>query len=231
MISLTERDREFLDHLRRYRGSTPSIVTPTICNGSEAVSKKLISRLRDYVASDPIGTKTVYYRLKPAGTKLLGAPEEISRPLGPQALPKVLGIVDFCCAGPKKRTRYTRQEFIEDFPELVKELLGKDYHTDFFIDADGEQARFGQIVVDLGGDYQKLLSKCRVRLREYLDVGHMRDIVADGLFTFAIVVAEEEKAASIRTALLHRPLQATVIVEVSSELQKYPLVSGGEYGA
>jgi hypothetical protein len=227
MMALTALDRAALDLIRRYRAVTFEVLCKRICDGSESATKKLIARLREYIASDPLGTKTVYYRLTPAGAKLLGAPEEISRPSGPQALPKSLGIVDFCCGGSELRQRYTRQEFLDDFPELTKDLLGKDYHTDFFVDFDGAQARFGQIVVDLGGDYKKLISKCRVKLREYLDLPHIRDIIADGLFTFAIVVAEEEKAQAIRLAVQQKPLKARVIVETSAELRKCPLQLGG----
>jgi hypothetical protein len=227
MVAITERERIGLDHLRTYRASTSEMMTKRVCAGSESATKKLVARLRDYIASDPLGPKTVSYRLTPAGAKLLGAPEEISRPPGPQALPKALGILDFCCGGSELRKRYLRQEFLEDFPELAEELLGKDYHTDFYLDFDGEQARLGQIVVDLGGDYKKLISKCRVRLREYLDLPHIRDIVSDGLFTFAIVVAEEEKAQAIRLALKQKPLKARVLVETSAELRKCPIQLGG----
>ena len=225
-VALTERDRSLLELLGRYRISTPSINITQISGGSESAAKKQISRLSDYIASDPLGTKSVYYRLTAAGAKLIGVPEELARPNGPQALPKNLGILGFCCTGAVKRTRYTRQEFQTVFPELAKDLLGKDYNTDFFLDYDGTHARLGQIVVDLGGDYRKLISKCRVRLREYLDVTHVRDIVADGLFTIAIVVAEEEKAQAIRAALKEKPLRARVIVETSSELQKCPIQMG-----
>src|SRR5262249_48712612 len=101
--------------------------------------------------------------------------------------------------------------------------VGKDYHTDFYLDYDGTQPRLGQIFVDLGGDYKKLISKCRVRIREYLELPHIKEIAADGLFTVAIVVAEEEKANAIRSALEEKPLKASVLVETSSEFQKYPI--------
>jgi hypothetical protein len=212
-----------LGHLLRYRITTSGIIISEICNGSEGAAKKLIARSRDWVTSYPLGSKSVFYSMTPAGAKLIGAPEEIARQPGPQATPKALAIVDWCCSGSEKRRRYTRPEFQEDFPEMAKDLLGKDYHTDFFLDFDGSHARLGQFVVDLGGDYRKLISKCRVRLREYLDVPNVRDIVADGLFTFAIVVAEEEKAQAIRIAVKERPLRARVIVETSAELRKYPI--------
>jgi hypothetical protein len=226
MTSAIDPQRKLLEHLRRYRISTASIIASQVCGNSENATKKLILRSREYLASDPLGPKTVYYRLTPAGAKLIGAPEEIARPLGPQALPKTLAILGFC-AGSAIRERYTRNEFIEDLPELAKDLLGRDYHTDFFVDFDGQDARLGQIVVDLAGDYKKLISKCRVRLREYLDLASVRDIVADGLLTFAIIVAEEEKAQAIRLALKEKPLRARVIVETSAELQKCPIQYGG----
>jgi len=217
----------FLEYLRCYRIATLQLIMTVICLISESAAKKLAPRLSEYVASEPLGTRSRYYRLTPAGAKLIGAPEELARPLGPQALIKTIGIIGFCSSGAAKRERYLRQEFLEDFPELGKELLGRDFQTDFFLDHDGEQARLGQIVVDHGGDFRKLISKCRMRLREYLDVEHIREIVSDGLFTFAIVVAEEEKAQAIRTALKENPLRARVIVETSADLQKCPIQTGG----
>jgi hypothetical protein len=224
-LTLTESPKALLELVRRHRITTSEINVSMICGGSESVGKKLILNLRDYIASDPLGPKSVYYRLTPAGAKLLGAPEEIARPLGPQALPKALGILGFCSSG-KNRQRYLRHEFEKDFPDLAGELLAKDYHTDFYLDHDGEQARLGQIVVDQGGDYKKLISKCRVKLREYLDVPGLRDLVADRLYTFAFVVAEEEKAQAIRLALNQKPLGTRVVVETSAELQKCPLQGG-----
>ncbi len=227
MIAITERERAAMELLRRHRVATAEIITARVCDGSESAGKKLIGRLKPFVASDPLGTKTVYYRLTPAGAKQLGAPEEIARPLGPQALPKALGILDFCIGGSHRRMRYTRNEFLDDFPDLSKDLVGKDYHTDFFLDFEEGQARFGQIVVDLGGDYRKLISKCRVKLRECLELAGIRDVISDGLFTFALVVAEEEKAQAIRLALNEKPLRARMIIETSSELRKCPLQLGG----
>lgn len=226
LFSLAERERAFLYLLRRYRASTMAINTSIICGGSESSAKKLCSRLRDYVAADPFGSKTVYYRLTPTGAKLLGVPEEQGRPLGPQALPKAIGILGFCCEGSTKRTRYTKAEFIGDFPDFGKKICGREYQTDFFLDFDGTQARLGEIVVDLGGDYRKQLSKCRIKLREYLDVEHLRDIIADGLFTIAFVTAEAEKAQAIRLALAENPLRARTLVEVSNELQRCPIQIG-----
>lgn len=221
--AITDTQRDLYEHVRVYRSSTANIITEAVCGGSENLMKKLILRSRDHIASDKLGPKGVTYRFTPAGAKLVGAPEESARPQGPQAFIKNLGILGYCCGGPTKRRRYTRPEFMEDFSDISDDLIGKDYHTDFYLDFDGTDARLGQIVVDQGGDYRKLISKCRMRLREYLDVPNVRDLVADGLFTVAIVVAEEEKAQAIRLAVKEKPLRARVVVETSAELQRFPI--------
>jgi len=199
-ISLSDRQKLYLELLKRQRVST-SEINIKVSEGSESIAKKLILSLKDLVASDPLGPKSVYYRLTLLGAKLIGAPEEIAKPLGPQALPKALGILGFCISGSPTRERYLRHEFQNDFPELAKELLAKDYHTDFFLDHDGEQARLGQIVVDQGGDYRKLISKCRVKLREYLEVPGLRDIVADGLLHHRLCSCRRGEGASNQACL------------------------------
>jgi hypothetical protein len=145
-ISLTGRDREYLGFHRRYRISTPTI-NVELCGGSESAAKKLPLWLKEYIASEPLGG-SVYYRPTPAGARLMGIPDELGRPLGPQALPKALAIAGFCLGKTTQRSRYLRSEFIEDLPEISSELLSNDFHTDFFLDHDGKQARLGQIVVD-----------------------------------------------------------------------------------
>src|SRR5712691_9397604 len=150
--SLNERQRKLMELILWFRIVIAEIITSKIGEGSESIAKKLLLGLRDYITSDPLGTKSVYYRFTSAGAKLMGAPEEIAKPLGPQALPRALGVLGFCCAGSETRKRFLRHEFQRDFPELAEALLARDYHTDFFLDHDGEQARLGQIVVDQGGD-------------------------------------------------------------------------------
>src|SRR5580658_798429 len=91
--STLDRRKALLEHLRRMRITTSGIITSEICGGSESASKKLILQSRDFVASDPLGPKTVIYRLTAAGAKSIGAPEEIARSLGSQALPKAVGLL------------------------------------------------------------------------------------------------------------------------------------------
>jgi hypothetical protein len=211
-IELTERDRAVLDHIRRYRITVSRTLQEQFCDRSENAAKKLVARLRDYVASETLVGNSVYYRLTPLGARLLGAPEEIAQPLGVQALPRAFGVLAFCCNGQTQRWRYTRPEFGEDFPELAEEMLKNDYYLDFYMDSDGMTVRLGHILVDLGGSCEQILKKCRGRIRRY-----QRTIPAE-LFAIAIVVPSDEKRQGIKDALKQRPLRAWLRIEVVPEL-------------
>ncbi len=215
---LTDRRQMALEHIRRFRISSAQVLQERFCGGSENVLKKLLAGLREFVASETLFGKYVYYRLTPAGARLMGAPEEIGRPLGAQALPKAFGIFAFCCLGPVSRWRYTRPEFAEDFPELTEELMGDDYYLDFYLDHDGQTVRFGHLIVDLGSDYQKLLQKCRGRVRRGLRTPVLSEIIANDLFAIAVVVPNEEKRRAIEEALKRQPLRAWIRIEVVAQL-------------
>jgi hypothetical protein len=217
-IELTDRDRAVLEHLRRYRLTTVKILQALFCEGSVDAVKKLLQRLQEYITSEPLYGRTVYYRLTAAGARLVGAPEEVARPIRPQALTKAFGILSFCCNGSTVRERLTRVEFVEDFKDLATVLVQSEYYLDYYLDADGDSVRLGQIVVDYGGDYQRLISKCRSIVREGLETPVFRDIVADDLFAISIVVAEVEKAKVMEEYLQTRPMKAWITVEVIPEL-------------
>jgi hypothetical protein len=226
VIELTERDRSFMDGLRRFRVMSKPIIQDTYCEGSADAAKKLVARLKDFVASEPFAGNRKYYRLTPAGARLVGAPEEVGRPLGPQALAKALGVLKFCLPGSARRFRYTRPEFIQDFPEFVEELLGKDYYSDYYLDDDGVRVRFGRIVVDLGGDYQRLLQKCRGYIKRGFRTPGFRELLDGELFALAIVVSNVQKRQAIEDAVHKDPIRAWLRIEVVSELGE--LLLGGK---
>ena len=70
----------------------------------------------------------------------MGVPEEASKPLGPQALPKAIAILCFCCMGAELRFRYTRSEFAADFPELADSVLKREFYLDYYPEFDGTTA-------------------------------------------------------------------------------------------
>ena len=218
--SLTDRDRAALEHLRRYRITTAKVLQKLYCDDTPNKVKKLVQRLGENIQAEQLYGKSVYYHLSPTGARLVGAPEEVSKPLGPQALPKAIGILYFCCMGEEPLFRYTRSEFADDFPELAESVMKREFYLDYYPDFDGQTARLGQFMVDLGGDYQKFVSKCRVRVREGLRTEGLQELILENLFTIAILVAEPEKKNAILEAFQGAPMKAAVRVEVIPELSQ-----------
>ena len=103
--------------------------------------------------------------------------------------------------------------------KLVIPFKAEDYLLDFYLDrAEDGTVRLAHVVVDLGGDYQKLLQKLRGRVKMWLRTRPLDELISGGLFTIAIVVATEEKRKAIEGALSEHPLAAWVRIEVCREL-------------
>jgi hypothetical protein len=225
-MHLTERDQEFLDReIRAFRIVTKQHVRD-FCGGSDDAAKKLLGRLKDYVAPQPFVANKKVYGPTALTARLFGAPEEIANPVGEQALATVIGVSGFCHQGAAARPRYTRREFKEDFPpDWVEEHLGKDYYSDFYLDREGKRVRLGRIAVDLGGDCQRFVRKYRGRIRQWKRSEGLGEVIRSGLFALAIVVPNEPKRQAIEDAIREQPLGVWVRVEVVSELGE--LLMGG----
>ena len=216
---IAPRHRAVLEHFVRNRISTSVVLAERYGGNSDDAVKKLLQHLKPYVVSAPLFGKSVYYRLTPAGAKLMGAPEEIANPLGAQALPKAFGVLWFCCAAGQNRPRYLRSEFAADFPDLVVPFAAEDYFLDFYLDRSRDQTvRLGHLVIDLGGDYQKLVAKVRGRVKRWLRDGTLSQLISAGHIAVAIVVPTEEKRQAIQAALKDRPLAVWVRIEVCPDL-------------
>jgi hypothetical protein len=217
-MQLTDRDKAILEVFRQHRAAPRNLLLP-LFGGSESSLQKWLKRLSEFVTSESPYSGFTYYRLTPGGARFLGAPEEVARPLGVQALQKTLGVAFFCFATEPARWRYTRSDFAVDFPELVSELDAEGlYYLDYYIDR-ADEVRLGEIVVDHGGDYQKLLQKLNGRLRRHIRTSRaLREIIEAGLFCFAVVVPNDDKRRAIEGGIARKPLKAYVRVHTCSEL-------------
>ena len=217
-MPLTERDEEILKHVARYRLTTTEALRrlffPDAKPGGE---KNVLRRLTgEYLQPQPLYGKRVYYQLTPAAAKTLGETEESATPFGPQALVRLYGVLAFCCLGKTVRPVFTRTEFIQAFSQFADLLdLGQNH---FYLDSDGRTARLGQILVEQGGEYQRLLNKCRKLIDRGRELPGFQEIIADELFVIAIVIAEDSKREMLHVQLRKNPLPVWCRVEVVSDL-------------
>lgn len=217
-MALTQRDGQILLHVARYRLTTAEIVRKLFfAHAGPQAEKNVLRRLvGEHLQSSPLYARKVYYQLTPTSARALGVSEELATPFGPQALLRLYGVLAFCCLGERIWQALTRAEFLSAFPEFGEALDLTQNH--YYLDHDGNTARLGHIVIDQGGDYQRLIGKCRRLIERARDIPGLREIVADDLLVIALVVGEEAKAERLKTELRKSPLPVWCRIAVVSEL-------------
>ena len=218
VMSLTERDQEILEHVRRYRLTTTEALRKYFFPEAKAGAEKNVLRrlVGDHLQARPLYAKKVYYQLTPSAARTLGEPEEVAEPLGPQALVRVYGVFAFCCLGSRDKTVLTRREFISAFKEFAEQVDLTQSH--YYLDYDSKTVRLGQIVVEQGGEYQRLITKCRRIIERGREIPGLQEIIADELMVIALILAEESKREALCAQLRKNPLPVWCRVEVAPEL-------------
>lgn len=216
MVSL---EAQIFEHLRRYRIVTPEYVESAASEEDGPSGKSVIKGLLRHglVVSRPLFGRRVYYQATPAGAASLKEPVELARPLGRQALPRIFAVHEFCSGlvnGPRVRLRH--DELAASFPDLVEQgapFKGHDYYIE-----GAPEPRFTRLVVDLGGDYERLLRKLLGQLREAQEIPGLCGMMREGMYALRILTGEETKAQALRDALARRdfsvPIEVTVIPDL-----------------
>lgn len=235
-IRLQERDRAILDHLRRYRLSTPGILSKLFFDNAPEAMKSALKRLKSkggFIAADklfPRGNEVVY-RLTGAGAVAAGLGEKAGHPTStnPEDASRLLGQLLFCCAGSTLRKKLLVEEFEKTFPGQMTERLKRRFPYDCIyidIDAAGER-RLGRVIVDNGSE---VVFRARKALTEDSDV--LAQFVREGRYALAIVVPTEQKSKAVERQLFGTPpLDARgerlrVVVEAHEPLARL-LLDGG----
>lgn len=215
---LTERDEEILKHVQRYRLTTTEALRRLFFPDAKPGGEKNVLRrlVGDYLQPQPLYGKRVYYQLTSSAAKKLAESEESTTPFGSQALVRLYGVLSFCCLGKTIKHVLTRTEFAKAFPPFADLLdLGQNH---FYLDYDGKTARLGQILVEQGGEYQRLINKCRKIIERGRELPGFQEIIADELFVIAIVLAEDSKREMLNAQLRKNPLPVWCRVEVVPDL-------------
>lgn len=219
-IVLQDRDQAILAHVARYRLTTLETVHHLFFPeaSSQEAAKTVLRRLRGtHLQSRPLYLRRVYYQLTAVAAQALGEPEEIAKPLGPQALPRAYSVLAYCCHGPAERPRLTRAEFAERYPALAAAVPYNDFTME--PSAEGPQ-RLVRLLVDLGGAHQRLVRKCVGIIRKGHSTPALNEMLAANTFQLTILTAEVTKAQAIgrslqaHPALRGRTVRVAVVPEV-----------------
>lgn len=219
-MQITDRDNEILKHVARYKLTTPDALRRLFFADAKPGGEKNVLRrlVGEYLQTQPLFGKRVYYQLTSLAAKTLGESDESATPFGPQALVRLFGVMGFCCLGKTIIQVFTRGEFIKAFPTFAESLdLGQ---THFYLDYDGRTTRLGQILVEQGGEYQRIINKCRKIVERGREITGFQEIIADELFVIAIILAEDSKREILYTQIQKNPLPIWCRVEVLSDLGK-----------
>lgn len=221
-MRLTERDLKILEHVARYRITTSDILQGLFFAENQPGSvKNVLKRLikGEYLQSRPLFHKRVYYQLTATSARSIGESGDIANSLGSQALIRTYGVLAFCCrAGTNKPLqKFTRHEFEQAFPSFSNEIDIS--QSTYYLDQHGDTVRLGQLMIDQGGDYQRLANKCRNDvLSRAIQVPGLREILTEKLFVMTLVVGEESKQKALLTLFQKNPLPVWTRVETVPEL-------------
>lgn len=213
-VRLKERDERILRHVSRYRVSVPDVLMRLFFAGqTEEAMKSTLKRLRRKESALLASAKLyargneVYYHLTPAGAASVGSSEKTAHALTDhEQLVRAFGQLLFCCGGEVLRPKFSAEEFDRAFPGMRVEgspLARRFPYDAFFLDVDDiGTRRLGRVLIDNGG--AEVLFRARAAVREDDEV--LRQFVAEGRYTIAILVATESKAEQVRRQAATRPL-------------------------
>jgi hypothetical protein len=197
-----------LQHLKRYRITTAEIVAAVIFEGRVGEARAALSALlsRQKIVSRPLFGKTRFYQLSNAGVREMGEPEEVAKPPGPQALPRLFGVLHFCCNNGHRR-RLTRDEYSGNLSSLHQQGLP---YLDYVIEQENDSPVLKRIVVDLGGDAERLVRKLADFVKSMADIPDALALLDEDGFSFAVVTTTPSKADAILSAAKKLGLSVTV---------------------
>jgi len=208
-IRVTDRDRRILKHVQRQRMTTVDAVQALFfADKTRDAAKSTLRRLYGtppkyrYLQPEPLDARRVYYRLTPAGARLIGATKDAARPLGLQARVQRYALLwFFCIDDSQKRSAFHLRKFPEQFP-LKGERLPQ---QTFYIEEDDNGAvRLGYTLVDHRADSRRLIRKAGTTLQRFLRRGWFDDYLRAGAFALTVLTATDEKRHALERGLRRR---------------------------
>ena len=222
---LTERDREMLGHVARYRIATDAIFRTIFFPGvrDNGPPRKVAVRLVEskYLREFRFKGTSCYYVLAPRGARFLGLKPKEPRPFTEQSLPGALAVAYYCATRAIKR--FTAREFGERFPELCRPGLRC---SNYFIEETEKGLRLGFFLLDRGTTPRRMRGKIRNVIRQRYALKPFASLIQAGRFQIIVITGYQTKQRELEADLAQRhrgPVK--VRVEVVPELGSF--LSGG----
>ncbi|MBS0261573.1 MAG: hypothetical protein JSS02_06405 [Planctomycetes bacterium] len=217
---LQDRDYEILQHVLRYRITTPEVLHRLFFDDSERnavtkVTSRLISL--DFLQSHPLFAGRTYLNLGSKGAKICGVSSRKTGSLGPQALYIEYGTLAYCQLGPVLRERMRVSDLSHRNPSLLARGLDSSH---YYLDIDDGAKRFGLIRVDGGGDVAHVVRKCRQDIEAREEIPAFRELIYQGAFLIAVVTLSDEKRAALERELRTVATPVAFRVEVVPDLRQ-----------
>lgn len=217
MVTLPDNSmREILQHVFRYRLTTPEIVAacaklaPETVAAAEALLETLVAN--QWLQTAPLTPHDPawrFYYLTPKAAVELGQDEIVAKEPSRELRIESYAIARFCCCSQPFRELFTKEEFIAKFASIW--YPGQPVR--YYLEPDGAgEVRLAFLKVDKGGpsrwdrvveSCQRFLSKRTTRSNPQYhgQVDAFRELVDTGRFQISLLTSLPEKREAIQQAL------------------------------
>lgn len=220
----TDRDRDILEHVARYRITTSEVLTHLFCRNPN-ITKKVMKRLAAPVPAAGVSPseeqklarpfflqarellgKRIYYHLTPRGAQRLRLhpARRHAQPPGPQALIGHYAILVHCCLHDDQRILFTRKELAQQLPAVEQ-------YAPYCLERHNGSTRLIRMVVDHNRDPEGLVEKCRQILRDARGVPFLAERLRSAQYAIALLTTDDLKVAAITTAVEKVALSVPVV--------------------
>jgi hypothetical protein len=224
MAALTDRQRDLLQHIARYRVTTVEAVDRLLYVGKSGKSSpvaalNLLRRLvdGDYLAAPYRILGRNYYHLSAHGARYVGVSRRAVIDT-PAVLRERYTLLAFCVLQPQLRRYLPPDEFAKGYPEIAKQEGIDPSHQHFFQTRHAGKQVLGQALIDIAADPPRVVRKLRETMLRIVQTPGLAELADSFLLT--VLTSEPSKAQKI-TQLLEQlvsrepmplPLRPSIVV-------------------
>jgi len=205
MVAAIDDDKlAVLEHVTRYRITTPAVLAGALRDDSEDEAKALLDSLVSggWLAKQLLSLKgeEPCFRLSEKAADYLKIDLKFAAPLQPDARAERYAIARFCCCGDTFRQLFSRDEFISAFGHLWYAGQPTTYYLE---PASPDRSRLAFLKVDgtSPGRWDRLIASCQEFVAKRSDVCRVASNHRKQTEEFARLVAADRFQISVLTAL------------------------------